>query len=256
MEPGTHSYGTLYGVGLGPGDPELMTVKAVRAIERTKVLAVPVKARGESSFARAIMTEQIGPHHEVLELVFPMRSDPDFLKAYWRQAAETLSEYLLRGMDVAFLCEGDPFTFGTFIHVFRELSAAHPELPVTVVPGVTAYNAAAARTLTPLAAGDDRVCVLPATYGVEIVGEMLERFDTVVLLKVKPVMDDLLTLLEEKGLTAHAVFVDRVGTPEERVERDVSVLAGKKLNYLSLVIARNPGREKEPVLRGCRKKTS
>jgi precorrin-2/cobalt-factor-2 C20-methyltransferase len=246
--------GTLYGVGLGPGDPELMTLKAARVVGRVKVLAVPVKAEGAESFARSIVADHLRPDHTVLELVFPMRSDPDFLRPYWERAAERLAEHLKAGRDAAFLCEGDPFTYGTFVHVFTHLTRAHPELPVQVVPGVSAYHAAAAAVLTPLAATDDRVAVLPATYGVDVVAQVLARFDTVVLLKVKPVMDALLDLLERKGLTPHAVFVNRVGAEGEELVRDVATLRGRKLEYLSLLLVKNPHRAREPVLKGCRPK--
>lgn len=254
MHESTPPSGTLLGVGLGPGDPALITLKAADAVARTRVLAVPVKARGAESFARRIVAGRITPAHTVLELVFPMRSDPEVLRPHWQRAAQTILTHLDRGEDVAFLCEGDPFTFGTFIYVFREVARLRPHAPVEVIPGVSAYHAAACRTLTPLAAGDDRLCVLPATYGVEVVETMLERFDTVVLLKVKPVMDALLDLLARTGLTGHAVFVNKVGTDEEAVVTDVASLRGRKLDYLSLMLVRNPARAKEPVLRGCRPK--
>jgi len=246
--------GTLYGVGLGPGDPELITVKAARVIGAVGVLAVPVKAKGAGSFARGIVAGHLRPDHTVLELVFPMRSDPEFLKPYWERAADELAAHLRAGRDAAFLCEGDPFTYGTFVHVFTHLTRAHPDLAVEVVPGVSAYHAAAAATRVPLAAGDERVAVLPATYGVDVVAEVLARFDTVVLLKVKPVMDALIDLLEREGLLAHAVFVNQVGTAAEEIVRDVTTLRGRKLEYLSLVIVKNPHRAKEPVLRGCKPK--
>jgi len=246
--------GTLYGVGLGPGDPELMTLKAARVIARVPVLAVPVKSPGAESFARGIARDHIRADHTLLELVFPMRSDPEVLRPHWERAAGALAAHLLAGRDAAFLCEGDPFTYGTFVHVFTQITRDHPHVPVRVVPGVSAYHAAAAATLTPLADTDDRVAVLPATYGVEVVEQVLERFDTVVLLKVKPVMDALLDLLERKGLTPHAVFVNRVGAEGEELVRDVATLRGRKLEYLSLLLVKNPHRAREPVLKGCRPK--
>ncbi|MDH4228813.1 MAG: precorrin-2 C(20)-methyltransferase [Nitrospirota bacterium] len=244
----------MYGVGLGPGDPDLMTVRARRVVEQARLLAVPVKAPGNPSFARAIVREVLTPEQEVLELTFPMRSDPEVLRPHWERAGRIVAERLQAGEDVAFLCEGDPFTYGTFIYVFREVCRLLPGAPVEVIPGVTAYHAAAARTLLPLAAGDDRVAVLPATYGIKVVGEMLKRFDTVVLLKVKPVLDGLIDLLEKRGLAKHAVFVEKVGTSEERVVGDISSLAGTTAEYLSLVLVHNPDRVKETVIRGCRKK--
>lgn len=256
MHQNQHISGTLFGVGLGPGDPALLTLKAADAVARTRVLAVPVKARGAESFARRIVAERITPDHTVLELVFPMRSDPEVLRPHWERAAVELLAHLDQGHDVAFLCEGDPFTFGTFIYVFREVARLRPHTPIEVIPGVSAYHAAACRSLTPLAAGDDRLCVLPATYGVEVVEAMLERFDTVVLLKVKPVMDQLLDLLARAGLERHAVFVNKVGTDEEAVVADVATLRGQRLDYLSLMLVRNPERVKEPVQRGCRPKVA
>jgi len=217
---------------------------------------VPVKARGAVSYARRIVQDRLTPEHQVIELVFPMRSDPKVLKPHWVTAAQTIIEYLDRGQDVAFLCEGDPFTFGTFIYIFREVSALRPEVDIEVIPGVSAYHAAAARTQVPLAAGDDRICVLPATYGVAVVETMLEQFDTVVLLKVKPVIDELLDLLDRSGLSDQAVFVNKVGTDEEAIVGDVTSLRGQKLDYLSLMLVRNPTRIKEPVLRGCRPKSA
>jgi precorrin-2/cobalt-factor-2 C20-methyltransferase len=246
--------GTLFGVGLGPGAPDLVTPRASGVIARCKVLAVPVKAKGAESFARAIARAHIRPDHTVLELIFPMRSDPEVLRPHWERAALRLGEHLAAGRDAAFLCEGDPLTYGTFVHVLGAVAKAFPDVPVQVVPGVSAYHAAAALTRTPLAAADDRVAILPAAYGVQEVEAMLERFDTVVLLKPKPIMDPLVDLLEKRGLLPHAVFVSKVGTPEEEVERDLRKLRGRHLEYLSLLIVRNPHRVKEPVLRGCRPK--
>jgi precorrin-2/cobalt-factor-2 C20-methyltransferase len=124
---------------------------------------------------------------------------------------------------------------------------------IETLPGVPSYNAAAAKLEMPLADTDDTVAIIPAGYGIKMIERMLEDFDTLVLLKVKPLLDDILALLEDRGLLEHAAFIEKVGAPEERIVRDVARLKETKVNYLSLLLIRNPFRQRGEIIRGCRK---
>ena len=231
--------GRLYGIGVGPGDPELLTVKAARLLRQVPVIVVPQKTSHDHSYAYSIVAGLVDEaRQEVLRLVFPMKKDLDQLRSYWLDAVESISRRLAEGKDCAFLTEGDPFLYGTFIYLYEMLRERHPEVQVEVVPGVSSINAAAAQAAIPLVSGDDRLAVLPATYGGPELRETLRQFDTVVLLKVHSVFDRVLDVLEELGLVDDAVYVKRCTTPEAEVVRDIRRLRGQKLDYLSLLIVR------------------
>jgi precorrin-2/cobalt-factor-2 C20-methyltransferase len=231
--------GRLYGIGVGPGDPELLTIKAQRILTEAPVICVPVKAPGEPSFAQSIVRGVINPdRQEILELVFPMLKNAGALEPYWRLGADLIWERLSSGLDCAFISEGDPFIYSTFIDIYNLLAASHPGLEIEVVPGISSFNAAAARSLTPLVDGDERLALLPATFEGDRLREVLRTFDTVALFKVHSVFDHLLEVLEEEGLTENAVCVMRCGGRDEVIERDIRRLKDQKLNYFSLIIVR------------------
>jgi precorrin-2/cobalt-factor-2 C20-methyltransferase len=161
------------------------------------------------------------------------------------EAAAHIGAILSTGRDVAFITEGDPLLYSTFIHLYRRLRAASPPVRVEIVPGVTSVTAAAAVAGLPLADGTERLAVVPATCGYERLRAALRDFDTVVLLKVSPVFDRVLDLLEELNLLESAVYVSRAGTPEQRVEADVRALRRQPLDYLSLILVKTT-RETEP----------
>jgi precorrin-2/cobalt-factor-2 C20-methyltransferase len=125
---------------------------------------------------------------------------------------------------------------------------------VETIPGVSSFAAAAASTGTTLAEEDETFAVIPAAYGVEVINHLLDEFDTLALLKVKPLVDEIIDLLEERELLATSVFIEKVGSPEERVVRDVASLKGAKVNYLSLMLVQNPKRVRGELRRGCRKR--
>ena len=235
--------GTFFGVGVGPGDPELLTVKAERLLRRVPVVCVPRGREEGESYARSIVAHLLDPsRQEVLELAFPMTRDRTRREAGWELAREQIVARLLAGQDVAFVTEGDPFVYSTFVDLYRLIRERHPELPVEVVPGVSSVNAAAAAAGLPLVDGAERLAVLPASYEGEALANVLERFDAVVLLKVSPVFDRLLDTLEALDLADRAVYVRRCGSAEQEIVRDLRGLRGKALDYLSLVIVRKQQR--------------
>ncbi len=237
MTPSTP--GTLYGVGIGPGDPELITVKGKRIVESVPVVFLPVSGERERSFAGTIAQALVRPEaQEVIVLPYPMTRDRDRVQEAARLNAGRIAQTLLEGRDAAFLTEGDALLYSTFVHTLAAMRALHPALPVVVVPGVTSFAAAAAATLTPLAGRDERIAILPATYEGDELTETLRRFDTVVLMKVSGAVDRVLDALAATGRTADALFVERCGRPEEAIVRDVTELRGRTCDYFSLVIVR------------------
>jgi len=237
--------GRLIGVSLGPGDPDLITRAAEKAMTGHALWTWPVAKAGNTSFALEI-ARRAGflPPEDGIALTFPMTRDQAVLGVAWRVAAETVLQALQGGRDVLFLCEGDASTYSTFGCLARNVIERNPQVRVEVIPGVSSPQACAARLGTPLAEQDDTLAFLPAGYGVEMVAGLLDVFDRLVLMKVNPVLDEVIELLAQRGLLAYARFVERAGTPEERVVTDVASLKGQKVNYLSLLLVHNPYRKK------------
>lgn len=249
-------HGKLVGVSLGPGDPGLITRRGWELLTSDRVVwSYPVRNQKSDSFALGIVQRAgLSLPQEHTPLLFPMTHDLEKLSRAWLRAAETVLEYLKEGKDVLFLVEGDASTYSTFGHLARAVRGVDPMIQVETVAGVTSFNAAAASVDQPIAEVDDTLAILPAGYGVATVEKLLDDFDTLVLMKVKPLLDDLIDLLQQKGLLDDSVFIERVGTPDERVVRDLRSLHGEKVNYLSLLLVKNPGRVKGEIIRGCRKK--
>jgi precorrin-2/cobalt-factor-2 C20-methyltransferase len=229
--------GTLYGVGVGPGDPELVTLRALDVLGRCPVVAVPVTQPGAESYALSVVAIHLRPDHVLLRLHFPMTRDRAERLAARREAAARVDAELRAGRDVAFLTEGDPMLHSTFLHVLAHLP---PDTAFQVVPGVSSIAAAAAAAGVPLVDGDQRLAVLPATFeDLTRLGRTLRDFDTVVLLKVHRVLDRLIDVLTELNLLDQAVLVERASHPSGRVVRDVASLRGRPVHYLSLLIVRS-----------------
>ncbi|MEW5887625.1 MAG: precorrin-2 C(20)-methyltransferase [Pseudomonadota bacterium] len=247
--------GRLIGASLGPGDPGLITRRAWEVLQGPAHWAYPVRRKGGDSYALDIVRRAgLGLPAAHTPLTFPMTHDAAVLARYWLQAAQTVHEILLSGRDVVFLVEGDTSTYSTFTYLSRSVRALDEAIEVETIAGVPSYHACAAHLGEPLAEGDETFAILPAGYGVDTVERLLSEFDTLVLLKVKPLLDDLIDLLKRRGLLAHGCFLEKVGTPEERIVRDLARLKGEKVNYLSLLLVKNPGRTRGTLQRGCRKK--
>jgi precorrin-2/cobalt-factor-2 C20-methyltransferase len=249
--------GRLIGVSLGPGDPGLITRRAWALLERRNtVWTYPARSTKTPSYAFDIVSRSGAPppaRHQAL--LFPMTHDEVKLLRHWHRAAETVLPVLRAGQDVLFLVEGDAGTYATFGHLARTVRALDPGIAIEVVPGVNSFNAACAALGQPLAEQDDTVALVPAAYGVSAVDRLLHDFDTLVLLKVKPLMDELIDWLEHRQLLTHATFIERCGAPDERVVHDLPSLRGQKVSYLSLMIVKNPLRVRGERVRGCLKKS-
>ncbi len=246
--------GTLIGLSLGPGDPGLITRHAWQLLRDDTIRwSYPVRKRGGRSHALSIACAAgLSLPDDALALCFPMTHDHGVLARAWARAAAEVLPTLQEGRDVAFLVEGDASTFSTFTYLARAVRGMDEEIPQKIIAGVPSFNAAAAHSSFPLAETDDTVAIIPAGYGLEELQRLLPRFDTLILLKVKPLLDNLIDWLDSSGLIDHTLFVEKAGTDEERIVRDVRRLRGEKVNYLSLLLVRNPCRQRKIVVRGCR----
>ncbi|WP_100331254.1 precorrin-2 C(20)-methyltransferase [Bacillus xiapuensis] len=230
--------GVLYGVGAGPGDPELITIKAFRALQDCPVIAYPKKRKGSKSYARKIIDAYVNPaEKDMLGLVFPMTKDPQILEREWNQTAEAVWEKLQSGHDVAFITEGDPLLYSTFIHMMTVMKERYGDVPIHIIPGISSVNGAAARLALPLADGDDLVAIVPANDDYEAMKKAIVEHDCVIFIKVAKVMDMMLRILKELNLTDHASVVTKV-TSDEEIVWCLEELEGAEPEYLTLMVVR------------------
>ncbi|MFU8777099.1 MAG: precorrin-2 C(20)-methyltransferase, partial [Roseovarius sp.] len=202
--------GKLFGVGLGPGDPELMTLRAHRLISGARVVAYPTLAGGES-FARAIATGAIAPGTREIVMDVPMSVERAPAQAAYDRGAAEIAGALDAGDDVVCLCEGDPFFYGSFMYLFARLSGRYA---VEVVPGVTSIAACAARAGRPLVARNERLTVLPGPLPEAELRARIEGAESVAIMKVGRHLAKIRAVIDDLGLTAQAVYVERASLPE------------------------------------------
>ncbi len=204
--------GTVYGVGVGPGDPELMTLKALKRIQAARAVAYPVQ-KGDS-VARAIVAGYLRPEQDEIPIDAPMTGGDAAAPGY-DAAVETIAGYLARGEDVAVLCEGDPLFYGSFIYLLARLAGRRHR--VEVVPGVSSLTACAAALAMPLVARDQRLAVMPASGSDEDLRDGLTRADSIALVKVGRHFRRVRAVIEALGLGDRAYYVERASQPAQRV---------------------------------------
>lgn len=225
--------GTLYGVGVGPGDSELLTLKAVRVLQQTPVLAYPAALDGES-LARSIASPHIadGKTEIAIRLPFsPERADTD---ARYDEAAHALSGHLDAGRDVALLCLGDPLFYGTFAHVMARLAG---RFPVSVIPGVTSLAAASAAVAMPVAMRDESLTVIPATLDEDAIASRINAADCAAIIKIGRHLAKIRGVLARLGLSAQARYVEFASAGRERV-RPLAEVSENEAVYFAIVLLR------------------
>jgi precorrin-2/cobalt-factor-2 C20-methyltransferase len=213
MEPREAMTGTLYGVGLGPGAPDLVTLRAARLIEGARVIAYPALAGGES-FARSIAAGLIPATAREIVIDLPMSTDRAPAQAAYDRGAAEIAAALAAGEDVVTLCEGDPLFYGSFMYLLARL---RDRFPVRIVPGVTSVAACAGAAALPLAARNEVVTILPGPLDDRVLRDRIAQADTVVIMKVGRHLQRLRALLADLGLLARAVYVERATLGAERV---------------------------------------
>ncbi|MCB1450569.1 MAG: precorrin-2 C(20)-methyltransferase [Nitratireductor sp.] len=223
--------GTLYGIGVGPGDPELLTLKAHRILTHAAVIAYPAPDDGES-FARAIVAQYLRNDQLEIPIVIPMRVERFPAQAIYDQAAATIAAHLSAGSDVVVLCEGDPFFYGSFMYLFERLA---DDFPVEVVPGVSSLMASAAALQRPLAARNDVLTVIPAPLDDERISALLNQSDAVAIMKIGRHFRRIRALIEAEGLTASAGYLERVSLANQKVMA-LGDVDDDKAPYFSMIL--------------------
>jgi precorrin-2/cobalt-factor-2 C20-methyltransferase len=232
----TAQVGTLYGISVGPGDPELITLKGLRILKQVPVVAFPAGVRGKPGMAQQIVQPWLESDRVELALTFPYVQDMATLTQAWQTAAEQVWQYLGRGQDVAFVCEGDVSFYSTFTYLAETLQQLHPESLVQMVPGVCSPMAAASALKSPLTIRDQRLVVLPALYNVEELETILDWADVVVLMKVSSVYPQVWEVLHRRNLLEHSCVVERATLAEQVLYEDLRDRSTLKLPYFSLLI--------------------
>lgn len=230
------SLGTLWGVGIGPGDPELMTVKAARLLANASVVAFPAGRNGKPGIAQAIAAPLLQPKQIQLPLYFPYVHEQSVLNAAWEAAADTVWPYLQRGQTVVFATEGDASFYSTFTYLAQTLQYRHPEAIIQAVPGVCSPLAAAASLGHPLTISTQRLTILPALYAIADLETALDQADVVVLLKVASVYSEVWKVLHRRNLLERSCVIIRATQPNEHIYRDLTQYPVLELPYFSLLI--------------------
>lgn len=217
--------GTLTGIGVGPGDPELITVKAVRVIGTTPHLFVPRAKTKEVSMALAIATPYLKPDATIHEIPFPVRSDQKSRDALWQETARSITRLLLENQDVAFLTIGDPLLYSTWIYLHEMVRKTLPEAAIRTISGVNAFSAAAARI--PFALGMEKrpLLILPSGDDMAALRTALKGDATIAIMKVGRRLHQIISLIQEENRLAQSVFIAKAGLSGERIETDLTRLA-------------------------------
>jgi precorrin-2/cobalt-factor-2 C20-methyltransferase len=228
----------LYGIGIGPGDPKLLTLGAKEILDRVPTIFVPKSKLTKNSLARAIVEEVILGPKDFIELTFPMTNDKKVLKDSWQKAARIIAKKTKEKKETAFVTLGDPLIFSTYIYLLKILSQDFPDLDLETIPGISSFGAAASRLGLPLVEGNQKLAILPLAKDLKGLRETLNKFDTTVLMKVASKLDKVIGLLKEMKLIKNSVLITHAGHSNERIIRDLSSIKDKKLGYLSVIIVK------------------
>ena len=228
----------FYGVGVGPGDPELVTLKAKKVLETVEVVCIPVSKKDRESVAYQIAKRFIHPGSEMVELLLPMSNNDEELQKHWQEAGAKIASYLEEQKNVAFITLGDPLIYSTFGYLMRTVKEMKPETEIITVPGITSFSAAAAKTNTVLTEGRETLKIVPLPVEECSLNNNLEIEDNLVFLKVSAQTEDLINSIIKNG-NKTGIYVSRCGQPGEEIITDLKILKSQKADYLSLMLIKN-----------------
>ena len=214
--------GKIIGIGVGPGDPELITVKAAKTLKTVDVICVPKAHANTPSMALALVKPILDERErspEILELVFPMIKDEHGLKRAWAKNVEILAERAKNGETVAFITVGDPMFYSTFVYLCQSIKEECPEVKLEIIPGVTSLTACAASSKIPLVKRNQAVAIIPSAFDSKHIGEIAKYVDNLVFMKGSQRLKTLVPILKGSGFTENSTvaLVRRCTMPEEKV---------------------------------------
>ena len=195
-------------VGCGPGDPELLTVKAVNAINAADTIMCPASNEDRPSIVFSIVSDIIdkSKNQEIVRLIFPMTKDRDVLEATWKKNAKIMAEKVLSGKNVVYITIGDPYLYSTWIYMHREIKANHPEMKISVVPGIVSIFSFASKIGVSVAEGAEKVSVIPSCYDLSTVKEIARNSESMIFLKDGRYFDQVIQVLKDAGFPDNSIF--------------------------------------------------
>ena len=213
----------LIGIGVGPGDPELLTLKAAKAIQDADIIMCPASNKDRPSIAFSVVSPLIdkSKNQEIVKLIFPMTKDQDVLKQTWKRNAKIMAQRVLSGKNVVYLTVGDPYLYSTWIYMHRDLKANYPEMNITVIPGIVSMFTFASKVGVSIAEGAEKVAIIPSCYDLSSVKEIAKNSETMVFLKDGRYFDNVIRVLKESGFPDDSIFAigQDLGTDKEIIRK-------------------------------------
>ena len=213
----------LIGIGVGPGDPDLLTVKAVTAIQNADIIMCPASKEDRPSIALSVVSSIIdkSKNQEIVKLIFPMTKDKDVLEATWKKNAKIMAEKVLLGKNVVYLTVGDPYLYSTWIYMHKDLEENYPDMKISVIPGIVSIFTFAAKVGISIAEGSEKVAIIPSCYDLSSVKEIAKYSETMVFLKDGRYFDQVINVLKESGFPDDSIFAigQDLGTENEIIRK-------------------------------------
>ncbi len=214
---------SLIGIGVGPGDPDLLTVKAVKAIQNADIIMCPASKEDRPSIALSVVSSLIdkSKNQEIVKLIFPMTKDKDVLDATWKKNAKIMAEKVLLGKNVVYLTVGDPFLYSTWIYMHKDLKENYPQMDISVIPGIVSIFTFASKVGISIAEGAEKVAIIPSCYDLSSVKEIAKNCETMVFLKDGRYFDQVIKVLKESGFPDDSIFAigQDLGTENEIIRK-------------------------------------